>query len=183
MKIYPALRSHASLISIVGVGILCSFPSIALADKPPAIKVKTLAKSTTSWNGDTLPAYPAGQPEVTVLRITIPPGMQLPLHEHPVINAGVLVKGELQINTKDGESKLLKAGDALIELVNEWHYGANNSAEDAVIFVVYAGIEGPRSPSWPTNPSRIGAKTASPSKTFISLCGRTRCSRRQICLP
>ncbi len=44
-----------------------------------------------------LPAYP----EVTILRIHIPPGATLPLHEHPVINAGVLLKGELTVTTQD----------------------------------------------------------------------------------
>jgi len=129
------------------IALVCGFlfaaiPATVFADKPSTIVAETLVKSTKSWNGDTLPAYPAGQPEVTVLRITIPPGTQLPMREHPVINAGVLLQGELQVNTKDGQTLLLKAGDALIELVNQWHYGANVGTEPAVILVVYAGIEG-----------------------------------------
>lgn len=44
----------------------------ALAEGEPAgVTVRTLVQSTRSWNGTPLPAYPSGQPEVTVLHITI----------------------------------------------------------------------------------------------------------------
>lgn len=33
--------------------------------------VKELVKSTRSWDGEVLPAYPQGQPQITILRITI----------------------------------------------------------------------------------------------------------------
>ena len=50
-----------------------------------AVKVETLAKTSESWNGQPLPNYLTGTPEITILRITIPPGTQLPLHKHPVM--------------------------------------------------------------------------------------------------
>ena len=69
------------------------------------VKVDVLAKTSLSWNGGTLPDYATGKPEVTILRITIPPKMQLPLHKHPVINAGVLLKGELTVVTEDKKTR------------------------------------------------------------------------------
>ena len=57
------------------------------------IKVETLAKSTKQWDGDLLPRYPTTQPEVTVLRISIPAGVTVPLHTHPVINAAIIIIG------------------------------------------------------------------------------------------
>ena len=42
------------------------------------VTVDVLAKTTASWNGATLPSYPTGQPEVTILKISIPPHVQLP---------------------------------------------------------------------------------------------------------
>lgn len=136
---HSPLRTSLTLVCSV---ILIGLPMTARADQPPAIAVQTLAKSTQSWNGQLLPAYPEGQPEVTVLRIVIPAGQKLPMHEHPFINAGVLLKGELTVHEKNGGTKHLKAGDALIELVNEWHYGESVGAEAAEIIVIYAGIEG-----------------------------------------
>ena len=109
------------------------------AQDSSGVTVSVLAKSGSSWDGTPLPAYPTAKPEITILRITIPPGMALPLHQHPVINAGVLVGGELTVVTEDNKTMHLKAGDALVEVVNKWHYGKSTGNEPAVILVFYAG--------------------------------------------
>ncbi|WP_076408399.1 cupin domain-containing protein [Shewanella sp. UCD-KL12] len=103
---------------------------------------KDLIKSTESWDGNKLPAYSLTQPEVTIKEIVIAPGEKLPWHQHPVINAGVLMSGELMVYTKEGKRKHLKAGEALIELVNTSHYGENISEEPAKIIVVYIAEAG-----------------------------------------
>jgi quercetin dioxygenase-like cupin family protein len=105
------------------------------------VEVKQLAKSTKSWDGEALPAYPQGQPEVTILRIKIPAGEKLEVHNHPVINAGVLLTGELTVVAEDNKTLHLKAGDSIVELVNKKHYGKNEGAETAEIIVFYAGVE------------------------------------------
>ncbi len=105
------------------------------------IKVETLAKSTKQWDGDLLPRYPTTQPEVTVLRITIPAGVTLPLHTHPVINAAIITQGKLQLSLQDGTKRLLKKGDALIEVVDTVHKGKSLGPEDVVVLVVYAGTK------------------------------------------
>jgi quercetin dioxygenase-like cupin family protein len=105
------------------------------------LEVTQLAKSTKSWDGENLPQYPQGQPEVTILRIKIPAGAKLEIHNHPVINAGVLLEGELTVVAEDGKILHLKAGDSIVELVNKKHYGKNEGTETAEIIVFYAGIE------------------------------------------
>ena len=105
------------------------------------IVVEQLAKSSKSWDGDALPEYPQGQPEVTILRIKIPAGAKLEIHNHPVINAGVLLAGELTIVAEDNKTLDLKAGDSIVELVNKKHYGKNEGTETAEIIVFYAGVE------------------------------------------
>ena len=104
------------------------------------IVVEQLAKSQTSWDGTALPAYPEGQPEITILRIKIPAGAKLEIHHHPVINAGVLIAGELTVITEDNKTLHLKAGDSIVELVNKKHYGKNEGTQTAEIIVFYAGI-------------------------------------------
>jgi len=103
------------------------------------VEVKVLAKTSESWDGMALPDYPKGHPEISILRIKIPPGVQLPLHKHPVINAGVLLSGELTVVTENGKTLHLKAGDSIVEVVNKGHYGKNDGNEPAVIIVFYAG--------------------------------------------
>jgi quercetin dioxygenase-like cupin family protein len=103
--------------------------------------VSILAKSSSSWDGETLPNYPVGKPEVTILKIIIPPKTLLPLHKHPVINAGVLIKGELTVITEDNKILHLNAGDSIVEVVDKWHYGKNEGNEPAEIIVFYAGVQ------------------------------------------
>ena len=106
------------------------------------IKAEVLAQASRSWDYNRLPAYPDGAPEISVLRIEIAPGAQLPTHRHPVINAGYLLSGELTVVTEKNETLHLKAGEALIEVVNTWHYGRNDGDTPAVIVVFYAGSAG-----------------------------------------
>ncbi|OYY13525.1 MAG: cupin [Polynucleobacter sp. 24-46-87] len=108
----------------------------------PGIEANVLIKTTTSWNGAKLPPYGEGQPEITIIRYRFGPGASIPMHMHPVINAGVLLKGELNIFTKTGEKITLKAGEPLVELFKEWHYGSNPGSEPVDLIVVYAGMVG-----------------------------------------
>jgi quercetin dioxygenase-like cupin family protein len=101
-----------------------------------------VSKGTASWDGKALPDYDKGTPEITILRITIPSGALLPVHKHPVINAGVMVAGELTVVTDEGKTLRLKAGDGIVEVVNTLHYGKNEGDTPAVIIVFYAGTTG-----------------------------------------
>ncbi|WP_125718827.1 cupin domain-containing protein [Pseudoalteromonas rubra] len=105
------------------------------------IQVETLTKQQHSWNGAVLPAYPQGQPEVQIMRFTIPAGQTLPMHKHPYINAGLLLSGELQVETHSGDIIHIKAGDTLVEVVNTWHWGKSIGKEAAQIVVFYAGVK------------------------------------------
>ena len=69
------------------------------------VEVEVMTKSSKSWDGEDLPSYARGKPEISILRIVIPPGATIPLHEHPVINAGVLLKGKLTVITKENRNR------------------------------------------------------------------------------
>ncbi len=126
----------------LGICLTLLLSSNVWAQDANAVKVDVLARTSSSWDGGTLPGYAKGKPEITILRIKIPQGMQLPLHKHPVINAGVLLKGELTVVTEDNKTLHLKAGDSIVEVVNKWHYGINKGNESAEIIVFYAGAQG-----------------------------------------
>ena len=120
------------------------FEVVATAKGVKVVQKQTeqLAKSTKSWDGNDLPAYKEGPAEVKILKITIPAGTTLPVHKHPVINAGYLLEGELTVISDQNETLVLRKGDTLIELVDKWHYGVNKGSEDAIIIVFYAGTKG-----------------------------------------
>ena len=58
-----------------------------------------------------------------------------------MINAGVLLEGELTVVTQDLKKLYLKAGDSIVEVVDKWHSGINESNETAEIIVFYAGVQ------------------------------------------
>lgn len=138
----PQARKRWLTLALLCGGLLLPGPRVLADGEHPGVgehsgvEVQTLVRSGSSWNGTPLPADPSGEPEITVLRIAIPPGMQLPLHIHPVINAGMLIRGQLLVISEAGPMKRLKTGDGLIEMVNQPHFGRNNGKEPAEIVVV-----------------------------------------------
>ena len=134
----PTVRNFA----ILSVLVLIQFSCATQEANHASISVKELVRTNRSWDGNSLVPYPQGQPEITILRISIPAGARLETHSHPVINAGVLVSGQLTVKTTDGKVLRLKAGDPIVEVVNTLHYGINEGTVPAEIVVFYAGIVG-----------------------------------------
>ncbi|MFC1815165.1 cupin domain-containing protein [Thermodesulfobacteriota bacterium] len=139
-------RNSIRILAALSVILLfqpgCSIVRISPEAKEASPIVKELVKTSQSWNGKFLPAYPQSQPEITILRISIPAGARLKTHSHPVVNAGVLLSGQLTVVTVDGRTLHLKAGDPIVEVVNTLHYGINQGKVPAEIVVFYAGVIG-----------------------------------------
>ena len=106
------------------------------------VTIQELVNSSKEWDGQSLPSYPVGQAEIKVLRIKIPSGVTLPWHYHPVINAAVILKGRLELYSKDGMTKAFGPGEALIEVVNTVHAGKAVGPDDVDLVVFYAGSKG-----------------------------------------
>ena len=104
-----------------------------------AANSETVIQTTTHWNGQPVKPIHIDQPKITMLRITIPVGEKLAMHKHPILNIGYLTKGELTVRSEKGDVLVLKPGDPIVELVNEWHYGESTGSEDAEIVVTYVG--------------------------------------------
>jgi quercetin dioxygenase-like cupin family protein len=106
------------------------------------ISTKTLLQTTKSWDGRTLPAYGEGPAEISIVKYEFEPGAVIPMHMHPVINAGILLKGELTITTKTGETVTVREGDTVVELFKIWHSGANTGSVKTELIMFYAGHPG-----------------------------------------
>ena len=135
-------RETVRNFAILSILVLVQFSCATEKSNHASISSKELVRTSKSWDGKTLIPYPQGQPEITILKITIPAGERLEPHRHPVINAGVLVSGQLTVKTTDGEVLRLDAGDPIVEVVNTLHYGINEGTVPAEIVVFYAGIVG-----------------------------------------
>jgi len=136
MKLHRHLAVAALLVS--GLSALVS----AHADNSPSVQKEVLSSGSTSWDGTPYTAYPAGAPELSVLKITIAPHATLPWHSHPIPNAAYVVSGELTVEKQStGEKKVLTAGQVLPELVGQIHRGTAGD-EPVVLIVFYAGTKG-----------------------------------------
>ncbi len=132
--VIPLMKRHLLLS-------LFLLPFFLHASDHDGVQAEVLVQSDSSWNGDRLPAYPTEDPQITVLKVTIPPHTQLKWHKHPSINAGYLVSGAITVVEEGGRTQLVQAGEGLIELVNTWHYGRNDGDVPAEIVVVYVGAK------------------------------------------
>jgi quercetin dioxygenase-like cupin family protein len=129
-------------VMIVALPLASSALCFAAAENAYSpIQVETLVQSTSSWDGTPYKAYPAGQPQIAVLKITIPPHTTMKWHSHPMPSAGYILSGELTIERKDGAKKHFVAGQAVSETVDSIHRGITG-AEPLVVIVFYPGTPG-----------------------------------------
>ncbi|MGV8863308.1 MAG: cupin domain-containing protein [Pseudomonas sp.] len=115
---------------------------IAHAQPAEAINSQILLKTTSSWDGTPYVAYPQGQPELTVRKVTMAPGSSFDWHSHPMPSAGYVVSGELIVQARDSDKTVtLTAGQVLPEMNNIVHRGlSGNSPTELIVF--YAGTPG-----------------------------------------
>lgn len=106
-----------------------------------ALAVTTILRAETSWDGKPI-VYPEGRAEITGMVVEIAPGGETGWHLHPVPSFGMLLEGELEVRLKTGESRRIRAGEALAEVTNTLHNGRNVGAVPVRIVVFYAGAVG-----------------------------------------
>ena len=105
------------------------------------IRSETLLRTGSSWNGSPYEAYSSGTPELSVLKITIPPHHELPWHTHPMPNVAFILSGEITVEEPAGTRRHFLAGDAVPETVNTLHRGVTGD-DSVVLMVFYAGVKG-----------------------------------------
>ncbi|GGY14314.1 cupin domain-containing protein [Paludibacterium paludis] len=121
---------------------LCLAPCAVQADDTSPVQSETLLNTGASWDGAEYGHYPAGKPELSVLRITIAPHAALAWHAHPMPNAAVVLSGTLHLQKQaTGEQKTVTRGQAFGELAGATHRGiAGNEPVELLVF--YAGRPG-----------------------------------------
>jgi quercetin dioxygenase-like cupin family protein len=135
------MRKYLTLFIALPTLSFCLLP-IRLCAQEPQIKVEQILQTTQSWDASPYTNYPTGQPQVTVLRITIPPNTALHWHRHPIISVAYVLSGHLTLEKKaTGERTILQAGQAVAETVQTTHRGFTTD-EPVQLIVFYAGQVG-----------------------------------------
>ena len=109
--------------------------------QPPKIQMKTLLQTERAWDGQPYRAYPGGQPQVSLLEITIPAKTTMEWHRHPMPNVAYVMSGEIQVETKDGKTAHFRPGQTISETVATTHRGVTGDRA-VTLLVFYAGATG-----------------------------------------
>ena len=103
------------------------------------VTVQVLAQNSVTWDGGDF-RYPTSLPQITVVKIKVPQGDQIPEHCHPVPLAAYVAKGAIQVTTSAGVQAVFNEGQSFIEVMNRWHRGLGVGT-DTELIVVYAGAK------------------------------------------
>lgn len=126
-----------------GPPLVLALPAFASADAPVRKpSSRTLLQTQGAWDGSPYPAWPTGQPQITMLRVEIAPHSTLPWHVHPMPSSGYVLQGELTIEDRDsGKRRRFIAGQAFTETVDTVHRG-HTGAGTTVLLLTYMGTPG-----------------------------------------
>lgn len=141
MKIRHALWILLAVV-ICGTNIFTSCKSAKAEESPAKVESIELLRTDQSWNGESLPDYPQGKPELVAVKYIIPPGEKLGWHHHVAMNHGVLVQGELTINGLDGQTTVIHEGEVVVEMVGSIHHGENRGTKPVILYMFYISQEG-----------------------------------------
>lgn len=132
---------HVTVLTscVLVMGLWASATEQALAQQTSSAHAERLLQADHSWNGKPYGAYPAGQPTLTTIRLTIAPHTALPWHTHPIPNVGYVLQGQLTIQDKaSGASHVYHQGEAFAESMNDAHRGMSGDTA-TVLLLTYAG--------------------------------------------
>ena len=130
------MNKAMKLVAVLFVMIFCMATSAYSAEK------EVLLQTTSTWDNAEYSKLKIKKPEVTVLKIIIGIGEELPMHRHDLVNVAYVKKGTLTVITDDNKEITLHEGDVLPELIGKYHYGKNTGKEPIELVVFYVGEKG-----------------------------------------
>jgi quercetin dioxygenase-like cupin family protein len=139
---FDAIKEEGSMRKIIiatALLALCaSSTTVGALDSGTAQPVVVTPIMTTAVTSAGQPIIlPQGDVEVTASMFEIAAGAKLPVHKHPFPRYGYMIAGTLKVtNAETGESKVFKAGDFIVEMVDRWHWGANVGADRVKLLVI-----------------------------------------------
>lgn len=91
--------------------------------------------------GETI-SYPNGTPLIKAVELDSQPGEIFDWHIHKTPAFGYILEGEVTVDYGSKGTKVLRAGDALLEALDWPHQPSNRGTTRARVFALYIGVEG-----------------------------------------
>lgn len=113
-------------------------------DNPPsAVVARPVIRTVSAWDGSSLGTYLAGPVELTILRVSVPPGAHSDWHTNPTPVAVYVMSGELHIAVQGTtDRQIIGAGDGFAEIRSMVNRHGTGGPEGAELVVFFAGAPG-----------------------------------------
>ena len=106
------------------------------------IKIEILLKSDTTSMGQKLVYPDFKNDEVTICKVTIPPGKSTGWHKHTFPVFAYVLKGTLTVEIENHKTVQFSENATISEVLNTFHNGFNKGNEDVVLIAFYMGEKG-----------------------------------------
>ena len=114
----------------------------ALDSHGAAVVMSPLASATQTASGQPI-TLPQKNVQVLVSTYEIAPGAKLPVHKHPFPRYAYVQAGTLEVtNVETGKSTTYRPGDFVVEMIGQWHRGANIGTDTVKLLVIDQVEEG-----------------------------------------
>lgn len=122
--------------------VLLAFCIDGKAQYNKEIIIEPILKTDTTSIGQKIVFPDSQNDEVTILKVTIPPGCSTGWHKHENPVFAYVVEGTLNVELEQGIKKQFPKNACFAEVINTYHNGFNNGAENVVLIAFYLGEKG-----------------------------------------
>ena len=121
--------------------VLCFSAAATAEDYNKDVQLTPLLKTDATSIGQKL-VYPnSDNGEVTIMKVTLPPGKETGWHKHGFSVFAYVLQGTLTIEL-DGKQMEFAEGSSFAEVINTFHNGKNLGKKDVVLLAVFLGEKG-----------------------------------------
>lgn len=122
--------------------ILLAFISLTARSQYSGLIIKDLLRTDTTSIGQKITYPEFADPEVTMLKITIPPGKSTGWHKHNIPVFVYVVKGTLTVKLEDHRIVQFNEESTFAEMRETYLNGTNMEDTDLVLIAIYMGGKG-----------------------------------------
>lgn len=103
------------------------------------VVLETVLKTDTTSIGQKI-VYPTfANDEVSIVKVTLPPGKSTGWHKHFFPVFAYVLKGTLTVEVKNKKSLQFPVNSSFSEVINTLHNGVNNGNEDVILIAFFMG--------------------------------------------
>ncbi len=125
---------------LLSCGLALAAMPLGNASALEPVTVTPLWTKTETASGQPI-TLPQKNVQVVVSIFDIAPAATLPVHKHPFARYAMVQAGTLEVtNVETGKSTTYRAGDFIVEMIDQWHR-ARNAGDDAVKLLVIDQVE------------------------------------------